>query len=118
MKQVTDIFHSWGQRVEAMPERFRSIGGSSKWMIPGHGTWVIDCSAIPGVRFIPGKAETITTDCEIRLTEEHLCLLVEGKLNPAEAFRNGTLELAGNLDTVIRLNLLFAELVPSLHSTA
>lgn len=101
-----------------MPEQFRSIGGSSKWIIPGHGTWVIDCSAIPSLKFIAGKSESFIADCEIRMTEEHLRLFAAGKLNPAEAFHQGTLELAGNLDTVIRLNLLFAELVPSLHGEA
>ena len=108
------IFSQWAQAVEANPEAYEDIDLVCRWVIIGAsgGTWVTKCKERS--RVFQGEA---TVDCEIILSDDDFVGLACGTLNPQQAFLKGHLNIKGNLEQVIKLNLLIDRLTAFFQSS-
>ena len=90
-------------RIAANPVRARSIGGVFEFVLDGDGggTWTLDLN-LPQLR--PGRAQRM--NCRIRASAADFVEVLEGRLEPAEAFGTGRLKVEGNLALSLKLQVL------------
>ena len=104
---LKDILQKWRQAFEANPDILAGIDGVFKWVITGEGggKWMLNPAQEGGI--YQGDDEA---DCEISLAAGDFVDLVQGKLNPQQAFLEGRIRLAGNMQLALQLDGVLRQL--------
>jgi hypothetical protein len=99
---INEIFEKvFPQRLKANPQWLQETKGVCKFVVTGHDkhTWMIDLNIYGGeIRVADEEA-----DCTITITRNDLIDIVNGELNPAQAFFHEKVRLAGNINLAIDL---------------
>lgn len=96
-----DFFESIESRLD--PERTKGETVSYRFDIEGAGSWKVD--VLDGATTVTESADA--ADCVIRMKEQTLLRLIEGKQNPATAFMTGKIKVDGNMALALKLQQLF-----------
>jgi putative sterol carrier protein len=85
------------------PAKTKGENVSYRFDIEGAGSWKVD---------VDDGATTVTestdaADCVIRMKEQTLLRLIDGKQNPATAFMTGKIKVDGNMALALKLQQLF-----------
>jgi protein-tyrosine sulfotransferase len=102
---IAEVFENFfPRRLKTRTQPFRQIKGICKFIVTGDGpgSWAVDLNA-PDGEIRPASEEA---DCTITITRNDLIEMVNGELNPAEAFIHGRVRLAGDLDLAMQVGLM------------
>jgi protein-tyrosine sulfotransferase len=97
-----DVFANYfPAQLQKYSDKLPEIKGVYKFVITGTdgGIWIIDLTKTGG-QIIPGDS---SADSTIVISSVDLIDVVNGKLNPAEAFSLGKFRVSGNIDQVIKM---------------
>ena len=100
------IFQHCSQLAEATPNKWTALDASIKLTITGAqgGSWLVDSSEQP---IIKAGAASDNADCELAISAESLAQIIDGSLNPQQAYLSGKLQIAGSLQAALQCNKLF-----------
>jgi putative sterol carrier protein len=96
-----EFFESIEGRLD--PEKLKGETLSYRFDIEGAGSWKID--VVDGAPTVTESADA--ADCVIRMKEETLLKLIDGKQNPTTAFMTGKVKVDGNMGLALKLQQLF-----------
>jgi putative sterol carrier protein len=92
LEQITD-------HIRAQLPQLASLGYKVKFAIDGEGVVLIDATQIPPtVSNEDGEA-----DCTIRLSEDRLQQLIDGRMSPTLAYTLGQIKVDGSLGVAMKL---------------
>lgn len=104
------VFAQLHKFLGAMPDNGKTKSGVFAFKIKGDNIseWVVDISKYPGTAK-KGKVET--TDAVFTISEEHLNLVVMGKLDVQSAFIQGRLQIDGDFDQAMRMGKILGKMI-------
>ena len=87
------------EQLQAQLPQLAQLGYKVKFAIEGEGVILVDASqSPPTLSHDDGPA-----DCTIRLTEERLVKLIDGRLSPTLAYTLGQIKVEGSLGGAMKL---------------
>ena len=96
-KSITDTNEVFANFFPQRLKANQDIKGICKFVVidddEDENTWTIDLNA----RQVQFKTDNRKADCTITITQDDLIGMVNGKLNPGEAFLQGRVRIAGDL---------------------
>lgn len=99
MSNITEtIMADWAAKVEAYPDKVKTINAIYRFDVKEGGSWVLNCKDKPGVTKSDAEAE-----CIIKLSESTLAGINDKSINPQVAYMLGDVEIVG--DTFLALKL-------------
>lgn len=96
-----EFFEAIEGRVD--PAKTKGETVSYRFDIADAGSWKVD--VVDGATTV--TESTDAADCVIRMKEETLLRLIDGKQNPATAFMTGKIKVDGNMALALKLKELF-----------
>jgi putative sterol carrier protein len=86
-------------QIEAQLPQLATLGYKVKFAIEDEGVILVDASQVPAtLSHDDGEA-----DCTIRLTEDRLAKLIDGRLSPTLAYTLGQIKVEGSLGVAMKL---------------
>ena len=86
-------------QIEAQLPQLAALGYKVKFAIEDQGVILVDATTVPAtLSHDDGEA-----DCTIRLTEERLEKLIDGRLSPTLAYTLGQIKVDGSLGVAMKL---------------
>jgi putative sterol carrier protein len=86
-------------QIEAQLPQLATLGYKVKFAIKDEGVILVDASQTPAtLSHDDGEA-----DCTIRLTEDRLSQLIDGRLSPTLAYTLGQIKVEGSLGVAMKL---------------
>ncbi|KAI1283199.1 Peroxisomal multifunctional enzyme type 2 [Halotydeus destructor] len=109
---LTDVvFEEIGRRISMAPELAKKVNGIFTFVIVKDRkevkVWTMDMKTFCPGRMYVGHSTEAPADCIIRITDQDMCALAVGELDPVRAFMTGKLKIKGNLMATQRLQVLF-----------
>jgi alkyl sulfatase BDS1-like metallo-beta-lactamase superfamily hydrolase len=104
------FFTELAKKVSADPSLATKVGVIYRFDVTGDGdqkerkSWLVDLKNAPGS--ITENSEG--GDCIIQISDKHFVQLMNGKLNPQQAFMKGQLKIQGNMMLATKLSLLMS----------
>jgi putative sterol carrier protein len=92
LEQITDQIH-------AQLPQLASLGYKVKFAIDGAGVVLIDATQVPATL----SNEDGEADCTIRLSEDRLQQLIDGRMAPTLAYTLGQIKVDGSLGVAMKL---------------
>jgi putative sterol carrier protein len=86
-------------QIEAQLPQLATLGYKVKFAIPDEGVILVDASATP----VTLTNEDGEADCTIRLSEDRLSQLIDGRLSPTLAYTLGQIKVEGSLGVAMKL---------------
>lgn len=96
-----EFFESIESRVD--PAKTKGETVSYRFDIEDAGSWKID--VVDGTTIVTQSVNA--ADCVIRMKEQTLLRLIDGKQNPATAFMTGKIKVDGDMALALKLKELF-----------
>ncbi len=96
-----EFFEGIEERLD--PAKTKGETVSYRFEIEGAGSWKV--AVDDGTTTVTESADA--ADCVIRMKEETLLRLIDGKQNPATAFMTGKIKVDGNMALALKLQQLF-----------
>lgn len=96
-----EFFESIEGRVDPAKTKGQTV--SYRFDIEDTGSWRID--VVDGATTVTESADA--ADCVIRMKEQTLLRLIDGKQNPATAFMTGKIKVDGDMALALKLKDLF-----------
>ncbi len=91
------------EQLRAQLPQLAALGYKVKFLIENIGSVLIDATENPPAL----SNEDAPAECTIRLSEEHLVQLIDGRLSPTLAYTLGQIKVEGSLGVAMKLaNLL------------
>ena len=87
------------EQIQAQLPQLAQLGYKVKFAIEGEGVILIDASETPATL----SQDDGPADCTIRLTEERLTQLIDGRLSPTLAYTLGQIKVEGSLGVAMKL---------------
>ena len=92
LEQITD-------QIRAHLPQLASLGYKVKFALDGGAVVLIDATQVPPAL----STEDAEADCTIRLSEDRLQQLIEGKMSPTLAYTLGQIKVDGSLGVAMKL---------------
>ena len=86
-------------KIQAQLPQLAQLGYKVKFAIEGEGVILVDASETPPTL----SHDDGPADCTIRLTEERLEQLIDGRLSPTLAYTLGQIKVEGSLGVAMKL---------------
>jgi putative sterol carrier protein len=86
-------------QIRAQLPQLAALGYKVKFMIDGTGVVLVDASQTPPTL----SNDDGEADCTIRLSEDRLAKLIEGRLSPTLAYTLGQIKVEGSLGVAMKL---------------
>ncbi|DBA04300.1 TPA: hypothetical protein N0F65_002062 [Lagenidium giganteum] len=104
---AAQVFQLMGSAVkEVGPSLVPKVKGVIKFDVSGAGMWLVDLKN--GSGNVSSSSASDKADLTITLSEANFIQLIEGKLNPQQAFMKGLVKLKGNMGLAMKLNVVIA----------
>jgi putative sterol carrier protein len=86
-------------QIEAQLPQLATLGYKVKFAIQDEGVILVDATRVPATL----SHEDGEADCTIRLTEDRLEKLIDGRLSPTLAYTLGQIKVEGSLGVAMKL---------------
>jgi putative sterol carrier protein len=87
------------ERIRSHLPQLASLGYRVKFAIEGEGVVLIDATRLPPTL----SNEDAEADCTIRVSEDRLNQLIEGRMSPTLAYTLGQIKIDGSLGVAMKL---------------
>ena len=87
------------EQIQAQLPQLAQLGYKVKFAIENEGVILVDASQAPATL----SNEDAEADCTIRLTEDRLAQLIDGRLSPTLAYTLGQIKVEGSLGVAMKL---------------
>jgi putative sterol carrier protein len=86
-------------QLEPHLPQLATLGYKVKFAIDGEGVILVDATSTP----VTVSHDDAEADCTIRLTEDRLAQLIDGRLSPTLAYTLGQIKVEGSLGVAMKL---------------
>lgn len=87
------------EQIRAQLPQLATLGYRVKFVIEDAGVVLLDATATPPTL----SHEDAEADCTVRLTEDRLAQLIDGRLSPTLAYTLGQIKVEGSLGVAMKL---------------